>query len=252
MNTKSSGRPRHETAFTLIELLVVIAIIGILAGLLLPALIVGGMKAKMKVAQTEEVSLLAAISQYKAAYNILPASTAAVAAALTANSVTNDFTCGSVIQVPPGSASIEIVPNNMSQQIITPDTTQYQNANSEIISILRDDSNYPETSNTYSHIYNPQKTIFFNPAKISSGLGSPGIDTNSIFRDPWGTPYMVTLDMNGDGKCYDRTWFTLSNNKSFNVPGDAMAWSLGPNWKNFDPTQPVSTTVNKNLVLSWK
>ena len=37
-----------------------------------------------------------------------------------------------------------------------------------------------------------------------SDSNSPGLSTVDYqFRDPWGNPYVITLDMNYDGKCDD-------------------------------------------------
>ncbi len=58
--------------FTMVELLAVIAIIGILVGLLLPAVISGKEKALATKARTDVASIAAAIGQFEATYGYLP------------------------------------------------------------------------------------------------------------------------------------------------------------------------------------
>lgn len=254
-----------KEAFTLIEMLVVIAIIGILASMLLPALSKAKDGAKKATAKTEENSLVNAIEQYKAQYSRLPASTGAVGAAANAPLNSNDFTFGTVLQANGQNATMT------SNGIPAINTLQsggkgaYQNYNSEVIAILRDDNFFPETNTVNgqlaSHIYNPQKTSLFN-ARATTDTSSPGIGTDDVLRDPWGNPYIVTLDLNYDGKCYDNflnqmyqhnTPAPTAPNISLWVNADAIAWSFGPNWKAVTNNSPLNTGVNKStLVLSFQ
>src|SRR6185503_14165565 len=71
----SPWRMAQSRGFTLIELLVVIAIIGILAGMLLPALAAAKRRALISRAKTEMQNLTAAINGYHSDYSRYPSPT---------------------------------------------------------------------------------------------------------------------------------------------------------------------------------
>ena len=257
MKNNSPRPPRPAEAFTLIELLVVIAIIGILAAMLIPALAIVKTKAKVTMAKTEMANLGTAIVQFNNDYSMMPTSTNATAAAancpnpLVPNTLGSDFTFGTVVKAP--GSPMPQGPMNVGTISKSPATenSTYQNVNSEVIAILTDADYYPENSPS-RHTYNSRQILEFT-GRAAADTNSPGIDTNCILRDPWGLPYIIILDLNGDGKCTDnRTWSVLMNNTSnFSVSGSSMIWSFGP-LKTVDLSTPYNSAINKNLVTSWK
>ncbi len=137
-------------------------------------------------------------------------------------------------------------------------THQYQNNNSEIIAILRDDAFYPEYATNGSihlgHIYNPQQTAFYT-GHAANSTNSPGVGTDEVLRDPWSLPYIVTLDLNGDGRVFDPYLNQMYQNQFPNstplfTPGHAVVWSLGPT-KAINLNKALNNTVNKYMVTSY-
>ena len=262
--------------FTIVELLTVIAIIAILAAMLLPVLSKAKVAAQKRQAMVEISQIVGAIQQYDSVYGRFPISPAAQSAAAVTN---GDFTYGGVFQTPSGTPVTVGTPVNGS--ILT---------NSEVIAILMDLTNYPNgllTVNT-NHQKNPQRNIFLN-AKMSGydpAANDPqppaGVDNAGVYRDPWGSPYVISMDLNYDEQCQD-AFYSLQNvsqtasgsqtglnglfnpvangnSDNFLYHGKVMVWSAGPDRK-IDQAPPITVHsgpgnanlgVNKDNILNWQ
>lgn len=246
-------------AFTLIELLVVIAIIGILAGLLLPALNKAKIKAKVATARTEMSSLSAAIAQYHSEYGRYPGNKEAVDSLPGPAGESPDFTFGTI------NTGYADTPIGTSGNL-----NAYQTNNAELMAILLNLEVFPNTGNPTCNkdfARNPRKIKFYDARRVS-GTSSAGVGDDLVYRDPFGNPYIVTIDFNYDEKCRDGFYRNAnvsldSGNKGFNglyrtnnanrfeANSAVMVWSFGPDGKVDSSTNAVSG-LNKDNVLSWK
>jgi prepilin-type N-terminal cleavage/methylation domain-containing protein len=230
---KRSARCRR--AFSLVEILIVIGIIGVLAALMLTALPKAQERGKISVARMEMASLRMAIIGYYNAYGRFP---------MPSTSISGDFTFG---------------PSGMGSTAGT-----YTANNSEVMAILMD---MDRLSNA-KHAVNPRKLSFFT-AQHTSYTNAHGLGPDFVLRDPWGNPYIISIDFDYNNRCEDAVYGNAvvsadpANSTAgynglvrtppsnvYECPGQIMIWSMGPDGQA-STTVPANAGVNKDNVLSW-
>jgi type II secretion system protein G len=251
--------------FTLIELLVVISIIGVLAGMLLPALSRAKRTAQISKAKTEINGIKNAIESYYQQYSRYPTSQETRKNGVT-TSRTPDFTYGTWATVQLNQ--LPFTHKSAKNPTLVPRDPNYSTVktnNSEVMAILLDVKEWIN-NRPKGNPENRQGTIFLNAKtvqdKISSGIGIDG-----VYRDPWGAPYIISLDLNYDGSTRDAYYratkmnedatgknitgaFKADNKDAYEIKSGVMVWSFGPDRMASD-LESAKAGVNKDNITSW-
>jgi len=253
-----------------VELLVVIAVIAILAAMLMPAFNRAKRQREIMSARKDVSDIVAGCTAYESSYSRLPIALTNVQSVTSLNPPA-DFTFGGTF---PTSWGTNHVVNN------SPGTNSPYNK--EVVAILMDLEQFLDGTWTVnrSHVKNPQRNKYLN-AEMVNDDASPGVGRDGIFRDPWGNPYIITLDANNDDKTRDafycrrsvsqdsgqRGLTGLFNSRdasgigdNFEYNGQVMVWSAGPDGKVDGYPRPPSAQppygsatydANKDNILSW-
>jgi hypothetical protein len=145
------------------------------------------------------------------------------------------------------------------------------------MAVLLDVETWPNGVDTINkgHVKNPLKTKYLNADSVGDTV-SPGIGRDGVYRDPWGNPYILTIDLNYDDHTRDVFYGTVGVSKDPGAPSPAggfnglqnfkdlsgasdkfesndkvMIWSVGPD-KKMDSGTKANVGVNKDNILSWK
>jgi hypothetical protein len=124
------------------------------------------------------------------------------------------------------------------------------------------------------HVKNPQKTTYLNASRAGNTT-SPGVGPDGVYRDPWGNPYIITIDLNYDDKARDAFYRSpavsadpldgnnpkrglnglipkvIGGNTVYEAGSPVMVWSAGPD-KMIDPNASATAGANRDNILSWK
>jgi hypothetical protein len=234
-------------------------------------------KAQVAKARTEIHSLLQAINQYEGDYHRLPTSPNTRMAAVGVN---NDFTFGTTHTRSDGS-TVRLTrrgdPNaryGFLEDVFSEAQNQWRASNAEVVSILRDTETFRDgtRSMNYGHVLNPQRNVYLDVRDVDRTTLS-GVGPDGVYRDPWGNPYIISMDLNADQKCHDAFYRLGTVSQDPTQPGGGvlrglnglvssggandfqsstpvMVWSFGPD-SAINAQIKATFPPNKDNVISW-
>src|SRR5688500_12590488 len=117
------------------------------------------------------------------------------------------------------------------------------------------------------NVDNKQGQVFLTIKFTDSNTS--GVGRDGVYRDPWGSPYIITVDLDYNDSCRDAFYrgdqvsadpkdrtkglngLISAGKESWEVRAPVMVWSLGPD-KMADYNKNANEGANKDNILSWQ
>ncbi|MDR0931717.1 MAG: prepilin-type N-terminal cleavage/methylation domain-containing protein [Victivallales bacterium] len=208
---------KTRNSFTLTELLVVIAIIAILAGLLIPAVMLGQQKGRETQAKADMNTILMALK-----------------------SVENTY--GQMVK-----ADVEYVPG-ASDGCVTLKKSTSDDGYYKFIAELVDPSNTKIFASSAKLNINKRKIKFLEPKNGYDPSEDLSNNKPYLWLDPWGNPYVIIINTDFS----DQIKRPDDSNKK--ISGKAVVYSWGPNGVDDNGKNAAEGTGsgNEDDIVSWK
>ncbi len=250
-----NARSKRACAFTRVEILILIGVVVILAIFFFPH--TNGPDRRRPRAQLEVNQIANAIHTYESDYGHFPI---AAKAASTNEGGLQNFTFGAAFYTPTKTTINVGTPN-----------AGYVADNSEVMAVLMDLETFGNGKPTINagHKLNPQKTVYLNANKVP-GTNYPGVGDDGVYRDPWGNPYVITINVNGEDATVDAFYGdkrvsadptdpargvnglfpkSVGSDTVYAARRPVMVWSAGKD--KMIEYGPANQGANKDNIISW-